>query len=227
MAKARFSLPPLPFEPDALDPAISAATFAQHHEGHHKAYVDKLNTLAGEEGMETASLLEIIRETADVEPEEVSEQVSAGDIFVHAAQHFNHAFYWKSLSADGGAPDGALLEKIEQDFGSVAKLKKAIVEAGVDHFASGWVWLVANGDTLAVMSTHDAQCPVIDEDLKPLLVIDLWEHAYYLDHQKERKAYLEAVVDKHLDWAFAARALEADSVESLDLGIKNGAMAEA
>ncbi len=226
MAKARFSLPPLPFAPDALAPAISPATFAQHHAGHHQAYVDKLNILAGEEDMAEAALLDIIRESADADPDEVSEQVSAGDIFVHAAQHFNHAFYWKSLCADGGAPEGELLALIERDFESVANLKAAIVAAGVDHFASGWVWLVANDGELAVLSTHDAQCPVIDEDLRPLLVIDLWEHAYYLDHQRARKAYLEAVVDKHLDWGFAARALVADSVEDLGLGIENAALAD-
>jgi len=227
MPDARFSLPPLPFQPDALAPAISAATFAQHHSGHHQAYVDKLNILAGEEGIEGASLLEIIREKADADPEDVSEQVSAGDIFVHAAQHFNHAFYWQSLCADGGAPEGELLALVERDFGSVEALKVAIVDAGVDHFASGWVWLVSNDGELAVMSTHDAQCPVIDKDLKPLLVIDLWEHAYYLDHQKARKAYLEAVVEKHLNWAFAARALAAESMDDLDLGIGNAAMADA
>jgi Fe-Mn family superoxide dismutase len=171
MPEARFTLPPLPFDPTAFAPAISAATFEQHHAGHHQAYVAKLNTLAGEEGLETESLLTIIRETADADPDEVSELVSAGDLFVHAAQHFNHAFYWKSL-----------------------------------------------------LSAHDAQTPVIEEGLKPLLVIDLWEHAYYLDHQRQRKAYLEAVVRNHLNWDFAATALAADTVEELDLGIGNDAM---
>ena len=227
MANAAFSLPPLPFATDALAPAISAATFAQHHAGHHQAYVDKLNLLAGEEEMEDATLIEIIRETADADPDEVSELVSAGDLFVHAAQHFNHAFYWKSLAADGGEPTGDLLARIERDFGSVDHLRQTMVTAGIDHFASGWVWLVDNDGELAVMSTHDAQCPVIDEDLKPLLVIDLWEHAYYLDHQRARKAYLEAVTKKHLNWAFAAQALAADSIEDLDLGIENAAAAES
>ncbi|MGQ5702649.1 superoxide dismutase [Sandaracinobacteroides sp. A072] len=219
---AKFSLPPLPFATDALQPAISAATFAQHHAGHHQAYVDKLNALAADEGMENAGLLEIIRETADADPEDVSELVSAGELFVHAAQHFNHSFYWKSLSPDGGAPTGDLLKAIEKAFGSVDELKAKIVAEGLDHFASGWVWLVADGDELSVMSTHDAQTPVIDEDLKPLLVIDLWEHAYYIDHQRARKAYLEAVTARHLNWAFAAEALAADSVEALELGIANG-----
>ncbi|TPE59440.1 superoxide dismutase [Sandaracinobacter neustonicus] len=219
---AKFSLPPLPFEPTALAPAISADTFAQHHAGHHKAYVDKLNALADEHDFTETSLLEIIRETADVDPEDVSEQVSAGDIFVHAAQHFNHSFYWKSLSADGGEPTGELLAAIERDFGSVEALKKAIVDKGVDHFASGWVWLVSDDGKLELLGGHDAQTPVIDEDLKPVLVLDVWEHAYYLDHQRARKAYLDAVTAKHLNWAFAAEAYAAESVEDLGLGIGNG-----
>ncbi|MBS3961599.1 MAG: superoxide dismutase [Sandarakinorhabdus sp.] len=219
---ARFRLPPLPFSPDALSPAITAQTFAEHHGGHHQAYVDALNRLAAEEGMEKASLLEIIRETADANPEDVSELVSSDDLFVHAAQHFNHAFYWKSLSPDGGAPGGDLLKAINREFGSFGALEDAMLEAGAGHFASGWLWLVADEDGLELMDTHDAQTPVIDPKLKPLLVIDLWEHAYYLDHKRARKAYLEAVIAKHLNWDFAARALAAVSVEELDLGIANG-----
>jgi Fe-Mn family superoxide dismutase len=220
---AAFTLPPLPFAPDALAPAISAATFAQHHGGHHLAYVDRLNQLADAEGMAGQDLLAIIRETADADPEAVSEQVSAGDIFVHAAQHFNHCFFWKSLSPDGGLPQGELLAAIERDFGSVEALKEAMVEAGLDHFASGWLWLVADGDELVLMGGHDAQTPVIEEGLKPLLVIDLWEHAYYLDHQRARKAYLEAVTARHLNWDFAAEAFSAESVEELELGTRNDA----
>ncbi len=224
---ARFTLPPLPFAPEALAPAIGAATFAQHHGGHHRAYVDKLNELADAEGLDGADLIEIIRETADADPDGVSEQVSTSDVFVHAAQHFNHCFFWKSLSPAGGAPEGELLAAIERDFGSVAKLTEQLVEAGASHFASGWVWLVSDNGTLQVLATHDAQCPVIEEHLKPLLVIDLWEHAYYLDHQKERKAYLKAVADRHLNWAFAAEALAADGVDDLDLGIENAATADS
>ena len=219
---AKFSLPPLPFDPEALAPAISADTFAQHHAGHHQAYVDKLNLLAEEEDFLEASLLEIIRERADADPEDVSELVTASDIFVHAAQHFNHCFYWKSLSPNGGEPDGALLDAINDSFGSVGALKAEIVKQGLDHFASGWIWLVADGDELSLLSAHDAQTPVIEEHLKPILVVDLWEHAYYLDHQRARKAYLEAVVGNHLNWEFAAQAFAADSVEELDLGISNG-----
>lgn len=219
---AKFTLPPLPFDTGALAPAISAATFAQHHAGHHQAYVDKLNLLAEQEDFLDASLLEIIRDRADADPDEVSELVSAGEIFVHAAQHFNHSFYWKSLSPAGGEPTGELLEAINSAFGSFGGLKAEMVKLGLDHFASGWLWLIADNGELSLMSAHDAQTPVIEEHLKPLLVIDLWEHAYYLDHQRARKAYLDAVVEKHLNWEFAARAYAADSVDELDLGIANG-----
>lgn len=222
---ARFSLPPLPFDANALAPAISAETFGQHHAGHHQAYVDKLNELADAEGMEDASLLDIIRETADADPEDVSEQVSSSDIFVHAAQHFNHAFYWRSLSPAGGVPQGELAAAIARDFGSLDALLNDMVEQGADHFASGWLWLVSDDGALALMACHDAQTPVIDEGLKPLLVIDLWEHAYYLDHQRARKAYLEAVTASHLNWDFAAEAYAAASIEELELGIANAAEA--
>lgn len=218
---ARFSLPPLPFDSSALSPAISADTFAQHHAGHHQAYVDKLNQLADAEGMGGSSLLEIIRETADADPEDVSEQVSSADIFVHAAQHFNHAFYWRSLAPEGGVPQGELAAAIARDFGSLEGLLKSMVEEGADHFASGWLWLVSDDGELSLMACHDAQTPVIEEGLKPLLVIDLWEHAYYLDHQRARKAYLEAVTARHLNWGFAAEAYAATGVEELDLGIEN------
>lgn len=227
---ARFTLPPLPFDRNALAPAISADTFAQHHAGHHQAYIDKLNQLADAEGLGTTSLLHIIRETADADPEDVSEQVSSSDIFVHAAQHFNHAFYWRSLAPKGGIPQGELAAAITRDFGSLDGLLKAMVDEGADHFASGWLWLVAegadNGGELTLMACHDAQTPVIEEGLRPLLVIDLWEHAYYLDHQRARKAYLEAVTARHLNWDFAAEAHAAASLDELDLGIGNAAETE-
>ncbi len=219
---AKFSLPPLPFAPNALDPAISADTFAQHHDGHHKAYVDKTNELADKAGLGDKSLIEIIRARADAKPEEVSKFVSGSELFVNAAQHFNHAFYWQSLAPNGGEPSGDLKAAIDKAFGSVDKLKEEIAAKGAGHFASGWVWLVEQNGALKVISTHDAQTPVIDPGLKPLLTVDVWEHAYYLDHQRARAAYLKAVADKHLNWAFAAKALAAKSLDDLGLGIGNG-----
>ena len=219
---AKFSLPALPYGPDTLSPAISPATFEQHHNGHHKAYVDKLNELAGPAGLENASLVEIIRKRADAKPLEVSKYVSGGELFLQAAQHFNHSFYWKSLSPNGGEPSGELAKAIDAAFGSTDNLKAELSKQGAGHFASGWVWLVSIGGKLSVVSTHDAQTPVIDNNLKPILTIDVWEHAYYLDHKRARKAYLDAVVAKHLNWKFAADAYAAKNVDELDLGIGNG-----
>lgn len=218
---AQFTVPPLPFATDALNPAISPETFAQHHGGHHKAYVDKLNDLAAENDLEDEDLLTIIRETADADPDEVSEQVSGSDLFVNAAQHFNHCFFWKSLSPNGGQPEGLLLDAIERDFGSVDKLKEQMVEEGAGHFASGWLWLIQDGEQLCLLPGHDAQTPVIEEHLKPLLVIDLWEHSYYLDHKRDRKAYLKALTAKHLNWEFAAESFAAKDVTDLSLGAGN------
>jgi len=209
---ARFALPPLPFAPDALEPAISAATFAEHHGGHHRAYVEALNRLAGEGGMAGAGLLDIVR-------------TGRRALFDNAAQHFNHAFFWKSLSPARQAPAGRLAAMITRDFGGLDALKARLVESGAAHFASGWVWLVKRRGGLAVVATHDADTPVRLRTVLPLLVVDLWEHAYYLDHRRDRRAFLEAVVEQHLDWSFAARMLEAGAVEALagEIGIANGA----
>jgi Fe-Mn family superoxide dismutase len=211
----RFTLPPLPFARDALAPAISADTFTEHHDGHHQAYVDKLNELAEAAGMADEDLVAIIRQTG------------GSSLFNQAAQHFNHAFFWKSLSPDGGAPTGRLAARIEKDFGSVEALGEKLVEVGAAHFASGWVWLVEKGGRLEVIDTHDAGTPVESEGVLPLLTIDVWEHAYYLDHQKDRKAFLEAVVAEHLNWAFAGETFEAGELDTAALGIGNGALRKA
>lgn len=213
MADAGFFLPALDYGKDDLSPALTIATFNQHHEGHHKAYVDNLNKLAGEAGKGKDDLVSIIR----------AAKGTAKGLFNNAAQHFNHSFYWKSLAADGGAPEGRLAELINRDFGSVDALKEKLVAAGVGHFASGWAWLVLKGDKLEVTDTHDADTPVAEEGVLPLLTLDVWEHAYYLDHQRNRKAYLDAIAAKHLNWAFASELLAAGSVDKVDFGIGNKA----
>lgn len=219
---AKFSLPPLPYAPNTFAEAISANTFAQHHDGHHKGYVDKVNDLADKAGMGDKSLVDIIRARADAKPEEVSKYVVGSELFLNAAQHFNHAFYWQSLAPDGGEPSGDLKAAIDKAFGSLGNLKSELESKGAGHFGSGWVWLVSQGGALKVIATHDAQTPVIDASMQPLLTVDVWEHAYYLDHQRARAAYLKAVVDKHLNWAFAAKAYAAKGVDGLGLGIGNG-----
>lgn len=202
-----FTLPALAFAPESFGAAISPATFEQHHGGHHKAYVDALNQLAAEAGHGETSLIGIIR------------AAGPGKLFNNAAQHFNHAFYWASLTPSARAPEGDLAGMIARSFGSLEALKERLVAAGVGHFASGWVWLVKKGDALDVVDTHDAATPVTEDGVLPLLVLDVWEHAYYLDHKRARKAYLDAVTANHLNWDFAERILAAGSVEAVDFGI--------
>jgi Fe-Mn family superoxide dismutase len=190
-----FSLPDLPYDHAALEPVISRATMHLHHEKHHKAYVDTLNKLLDEQGRSPASLEEVVREAAG--------DPKAAKLFHNAGQAWNHAFFWTAMTPRKEAPDGDLAQAIAATFGDLAALKAAFVKEGAEHFASGWVWLAADGETLKVLSTHDADDLLVHQGLVPLLVCDLWEHAYYLDHKNDRKAFLEAWFDALPNWAFA------------------------
>jgi superoxide dismutase, Fe-Mn family len=190
------TLPPLPFDPSAFEPVISAETFGFHHGKHHKGYIDTLQKLVGESGMADRTLEEIIFATAG--------KAAQAAIYQNAAQSWNHGFYWQSLSPEPRTPTGTLATVIDRDFGSLAALKAALAKAATGRFGSGWVWLVARGDTLSVMSTANADMP-FTQGFVPLLAIDVWEHAYYLDWQNRRADHVEAVIDKHLDWDFAGR----------------------
>ena len=189
-----FTLPPLPYAYDALEPVIGAATMHLHHDKHHATYVEKANTLAAKAGLEDRSLEDVVREAAE-----------RGDqgLFNNAAQSWNHAFFWQSMSPDSDAPGADLADAIKTAFGDLAALKAAFVKEGAEHFASGWVWLVAKGGALEVISTHDADDTLPKPGLTPVLVCDLWEHAYYLDHKNDRKAFLEAWFDALPAWGFA------------------------
>ena len=193
------TLPALPYAEDALAPAISAETLQTHHGKHHKAYVDKTNDAVKDGPLASASLEEIIKAARE-----------KGDkpLFNNAAQAWNHGFYWQSLSPAKQAPSGALADGITQGFGSIEGLGEELAKQGTAHFASGWVWVVARGNTLAVEQTHDAET-FADSGARPLLVIDLWEHAYYLDHKNLRPDYLKQVIADHLAWDFASRNFEA------------------
>jgi superoxide dismutase, Fe-Mn family len=194
-ATSPFSLPPLPYAEDALEPVISGNTLSFHHGKHHKAYVDKLNDLV--EGTEYAdmSLEKIIADTAG--------KADKSSIFNNAAQVWNHSFFWHSLkSGGGGEPPAALKEKIEASFDSVDACCKELANAGTAQFGSGWAWLVLDGDALKVVKTPNAENP-LTMGVKPLLTIDVWEHAYYLDYQNRRAAFLDAVIEKLLNWEFA------------------------
>lgn len=190
---------PLPYADDALAPAISAETLQTHHGKHHQTYITKTNDAAAAMGMADSSLEEI-----------VAAAKKAGDkpAFNNSAQAWNHGFYWHSLAPDGGKPTGDLAAAIDRDFGSLAKLGEELQARGEKHFASGWVWLAAAGGKLSVEETHDGETLALG-DKQPLLTIDLWEHAYYLDHKNLRPAYLKAVIADHLNWDFAASNLAA------------------
>jgi Fe-Mn family superoxide dismutase len=189
-------LPPLPYGDNALDPVISANTLGFHYGKHHKTYVDNLNKLITGTELVDLSLEEVITATAG--------KADKVGVFNNAAQVWNHTFYWSSLSPNGGGePPAALRQKIEASFGSVDACKKELATAATTQFGSGWAWLVKDGDKLQVTKTGNADLP-LTKGLKPLLTIDVWEHAYYLDYQNRRVDYVNAVLDKLINWGFAA-----------------------
>lgn len=196
---APHSLPPLPYPENALEPIISSKTISFHYGKHHKAYVDNLNKFIA--GTEYADMpLEKIIVSTFGKPDKAA-------IFNNGAQVWNHTFYWHSLKPNGGGePPKGLKEKMEASFGGVDACKKALAEAAVSQFGSGWAWLVLDGDKLAVVKTGNAETPLTGRQ-KPLLTIDVWEHAYYLDYQNRRADYVNAVLDKLINWEFAFKNL--------------------
>jgi Fe-Mn family superoxide dismutase len=186
-----FELPALPYAKDALAPHISVETIEYHYGKHHQTYVTNLNNLVPGTEFEGLSLEEIVKK-------------SSGGIFNNAAQVWNHTFYWHSLSPNGGgAPTGALAEAIEKAFGSFDKFKEDFTKAAVTTFGSGWAWLVKNADgSLAITSTSNAACPLTSGQT-PLLTVDVWEHAYYIDFRNLRPKYLEAFWAL-VNWEFAS-----------------------
>jgi Fe-Mn family superoxide dismutase len=188
-------LAPLPYGEDALAPVISARTLSFHYGKHHKTYVDTLNKLV--EGTEYAGkpLETIITDTAG--------KADKAQIFNNAAQAWNHAFYWRCLTPlGGGEPGGLLGEQVTSAFGSFDRFRKELADAAVSQFGSGWAWLVAEAGQLKVVKTSNAE-PAFVNGRIPLLTIDVWEHAYYLDYQNRRIDHVNAVIDKLLDWQFA------------------------
>ncbi len=202
-AEPQHALPTLPYPIDALDPVLSASTLGHHHGKHHKGYVDNLNRLLA--GTELAGLpLEnvILRSAA---------QPAQAAVFNNAAQVWNHTFYWQSLRPRGGGePPAALKHRIEEAFGSVAACKKELTTAALAQFGSGWAWLVADGERLRVVRTNNAELP-LTQGLRPLLTIDVWEHAYYIDYQNRRADYANALVDRLINWEVALENLHRHS----------------
>ncbi len=186
-----FELPALPYAKDALAPTISEETLEYHYGKHHNTYVVNLNNLIAGTEFENASLEDIIKK-------------SSGGIFNNAAQVWNHTFYWNSLSPNGGGePSGALADAINDAFGSFEEFKTKFTQSAATNFGSGWTWLVKNGEgKLEIVNTSNAGCPLTD-GLTPLLTVDVWEHAYYIDYRNARPQYLEAFW-KLANWEFAA-----------------------
>jgi Fe-Mn family superoxide dismutase len=194
----KIELPPLPYGDSDLAPHISANTISFHYGKHHKTYVEKATGMVKGTEFADAELEDIVKATYG--------KADKKGLFNNAAQAWNHSFYWKSLTPKGGAPSGKLLDKINTDFGELAKLKDELSKAAVTQFGSGWAWLVLDGGKLKVEQTANADTPLATGKT-PLLTIDVWEHAYYLDHQNKRPEYVTAVIDNLINWEFAAANL--------------------
>jgi Fe-Mn family superoxide dismutase len=193
------TLPSLPYADTALEPVISANTLSFHHGKHHRAYVDNLNKLISGTEYESATLERIITASAG--------NADKTAVFNNAAQSWNHAFYWNSLKGKGGGkPAGKIAQMIDVAFGNYDNFRKEFSATAVSQFGSGWAWLVLDGSALKVVKTSNAEVP-LTKGQKPLLTVDVWEHAYYLDYQNKRAAYVDAVIDKLLNWDFAAKNL--------------------
>jgi len=198
-AIAPLSLPPLPYADNALEPVISAKTLSFHHGKHHRTYVENTNKLIAGTELADLSLDQIVTATAG--------RADHANIFNNAAQAWNHSFYWHCLKPKGGGePPTALKQKIEEAFGSVDTCRKELASSAIAQFGSGWAWLVLEGSKLKVVKTANAETPVA-QGLRPLLTIDVWEHAYYLDYQNKRADHVNAVIDKLTNWEFAAENL--------------------
>ncbi|WP_420559994.1 superoxide dismutase [Tepidicaulis sp.] len=195
-----FTLPDLPYAKDALEPAMSAKTLEFHHGKHHAGYVKKLNAAIDGTDYAGKDLVDILL---------AADKKGDTGVFNNAAQSWNHEFFWNCMGPKGGgAPTGKIGAAIEKVFSSADKFREEFVKAGAGRFGSGWVWLVADGDTLKIVSTPNAETPHL-KGQTPLLVCDVWEHAYYLDYQNQRDAFLETFLDKLVNWSFVEAQLEA------------------
>ena len=198
---ASFSLSPLPYEENALEPAISARTVDFHYHKHHATYVKTLNELTKGTRFADMKLEEVVHATVS------AKDAKERKIFNNAGQVWNHDFYWLSLTPKSSEPKGRLKQAIERDFGGLDELTKKMAAEGAAQFGSGWVWLTSSKGKLTVEKTANAIDPMA-RGINCLLTIDVWEHAYYLDYQNERAKYLERALKKLLNWNFAAENLE-------------------
>ncbi len=192
-----FQVSPLPYSKDALEPVMKLETLEYHYEKHHKGYMTKLKSLLEGKPEASKSLVDVIK-------------TSSGAVFNNAAQVYNHTFFWSGMKPSGGGapPAGPVADLITKSFGGWDKCREEWVNRGLGRFGSGYVWLVLSGDAAKIVDTPNAETPLTTSD-KPLLTADLWEHAYYLDHRNDRKAFLEAFADKLINWDFVAQNLAA------------------
>ena len=196
-----FQLPDLPYATDALAPHMSAETLEFHHGKHHRAYVNKTNELIqGEGDLSGASLLQVIKE---------AKRAGNAKLFNNSAQLWNHSFFWQCLSpAQGQQPSGKLAKLIEDGFGNTETMLQQLHEEAVNHFASGWAWLVLDRGSLRITSLHDADTPIVHEGMVPLFTLDVWEHAYYIDYRNERPKFATAILQNIVNWDFVDENLD-------------------
>jgi Fe-Mn family superoxide dismutase len=201
-----FQLPDLPYVKDALTPHMSAETLEFHHGKHHKAYVTKTNELLeNEANLSGASLIEVVRG---------AKSLGNAKLFNNSAQLWNHSFFWQCLApADGQQPEGRLAQLISDEFGGTETLLQNLQEEAVNHFASGWAWLVLDRDKLRITSLHDADTPAVHDGMVPLFTLDVWEHAYYIDYRNERPRFASSVLSNIVNWDFVARNLDGQGFE--------------
>jgi superoxide dismutase, Fe-Mn family len=191
-----YELPALPYDYTALEPHISKSTLEFHHDKHHAAYVNNFNSAVAGTDMDSQSIEDVIKAVAG--------DASKAGLFNNAAQSWNHSFYWNCMKANGGGqPTGALADKINADFGSFDKFVEEFKAAGATQFGSGWAWLVLDNGTLKVTKTGNAGNPMTEGQI-PLLTMDVWEHAYYLDYQNKRPAYMDTFMASLVNWDFVA-----------------------
>ncbi|HEY9817722.1 MAG TPA: superoxide dismutase [Candidatus Obscuribacterales bacterium] len=196
-----YELPALPYDYTALEPHISKGTLEFHHDKHHAAYVSKFNDAVSGTDLDSKSIEDVIKAIAG--------DASKAGLFNNAAQAWNHSFYWNCMKpSGGGTPSGALASKIDADFGSFDKFVEAFKTAGATQFGSGWAWLVLDNGTLKVTKTLNADNPLTAGQV-PLLTMDVWEHAYYLDYQNKRPDYISTFLDKLVNWDFVSQNLAA------------------
>ena len=197
---APFTMKPLPYADDALSPVINAGTIGFHYGKHHTTYLNNLNNLLANDPLKDKSLAEVVKAVAG--------KADKAGIFNNAAQVWNHDFYWDSMRPNGGGkPTGKIADLIKDSFGDYDKFKADFAAACVGQFGSGWAWLCLEGGKLTIRKTPNAETPMTVDGVKPLLTIDVWEHAYYLDWQNRRPDYANAVIDKLLNWEFAEKNL--------------------